>query len=57
MRGVDGTKVKSHGVEQSAMKVPAGVERNRASMVAFVQDERDGSIVQAIRMPLSECRK
>ena len=40
-----------------AMKVPAGVERNRASMVAFVQDERDGSIVQAIRMPLSECRK
>jgi hypothetical protein len=24
MRGVDGTKVKSHGVEQSAMKVLAG---------------------------------
>lgn len=27
MHGVDGAKIKSHGVEQSAMKVPTGMLR------------------------------
>jgi hypothetical protein len=39
------------------LKVPPRLEPARSSMVAFVQDNRDGSIVQAIRMPVSECRK
>jgi len=39
------------------LKIPARVAREKASVVAFVQDEGDGSIVQAIRVPLTECKK
>jgi len=39
------------------LKIPARVAREKASVVAFVQDEVDGSIVQAIRVPLTECKK
>lgn len=38
------------------LKIPARVETANASVVAFVQDERDGSIVQAARLPLAECK-
>ena len=39
------------------LKIPPRVELARASVVAFVQSERDGSIVQATRLPLGECKK
>jgi hypothetical protein len=39
------------------LKIPARVELARASIVAFVQSERDGSIVQATRLSLGECEK
>jgi len=39
------------------MKIPARVDMKHAVAVAFVQDEADGSIVQAVRLPLGECKK
>lgn len=40
-----------------ALKIPPQVDAGRTTLVAFVQDERDGSIVQAVRLPLAECRQ
>ena len=40
-----------------AVKIPDHVDAGHATLVAFVQDERDGSIVQAVRLPLQECRQ
>lgn len=39
------------------LKIPPRVDAGKASVVAFVQDERDGSVVQAVRLPLTECKK
>jgi len=39
------------------MKVPPRVDTGHATLVAFVQDEHDGGIVQAVRLPLTECRQ
>lgn len=39
------------------LRIPPRVELARASLVAFVQNESDGSIVQATRLSLGECRK
>ena len=39
------------------LRIPPKVELTRASIVAFVQNERDGSIVQAARLSLGECKK
>lgn len=42
---------------EADLKKPSGTSDGKMSVVAFVQDERDGTVVQAVRMPLSECRK
>jgi hypothetical protein len=42
---------------EADLKKPSGVNDAKMSVVAFVQDERDGNIVQTLRIPLSECRK
>ncbi|HEU4663443.1 MAG TPA: DUF1223 domain-containing protein, partial [Dokdonella sp.] len=34
---------------------PAGMRRDHASAVAFVQDERRGDVAQAVRVRLGEC--
>lgn len=39
------------------LKLPPRLDADKATLVAFVQDERDGSVVQAVRLPLAECRK
>jgi hypothetical protein len=39
------------------IKIPPKVDTSKAAVVAFVQDESDGSVVQALRLPLAECRK
>lgn len=39
------------------LKIPAKVDVAHASIVAFVENASDGSVVQALRVPLSECRK
>lgn len=38
-----------------SLPVPQRVEPANADIVAFVEDARDGSIVQALRVPLKEC--
>src|SRR5262249_29608126 len=42
---------------ETALKMPPQADAGRSAVVAFVQDERDGSIVQAVRLPLAECRR
>jgi hypothetical protein len=37
--------------------LPADVDLARADIVGFVQDEKDGSIVQVVRLPLDKCPK
>ena len=39
------------------LKVPPHVDMSKAALVAFVQDEREGSVVQAVRLPMTECSK
>jgi hypothetical protein len=39
------------------LKMPPHVDADKAAVVAFVQDESDGSVVQAVRLPLAECKK
>lgn len=39
------------------LKVPPRAERARTSVVAFVQDEASGDVVQAVRLPLRDCAK
>lgn len=38
------------------LKLPPHSEPTSMSFVAFVQDERDGSVVQVLKLPLSECK-
>ena len=40
-----------------ALSVPPQVDRDKASVVAFVEDESSGDVVQALRLPLRECGK
>lgn len=37
--------------------LPSGVDLARADIVGFVQDEKDGGIVQVVRLPLDKCGK
>lgn len=39
------------------LKAPPHVDMGKASLIAFVQDEREGSVVQAVRLPMTECSK
>jgi hypothetical protein len=39
------------------LKMPPHMDADKAAVVAFVQDEGDGSVVQAMRLPLAECKK
>ena len=39
------------------LKIPAKVDVAKASVVAYIADESDGSVVQALRIPLTDCRK
>jgi len=39
------------------LKIPGKIDASKASIVAFVTDERDGSVVQALRVPFAECKK
>jgi hypothetical protein len=39
------------------LKMPPHMDAGNTSLVAFVQDEREGGVVQAVRLPLTECRK
>ena len=42
---------------QATLNPPARVNRAQASLVAFIQDEIEGSIVQVLRQSLVECKK
>jgi hypothetical protein len=42
---------------QTELQPPADVVRDRTTVVAFVQDVRDGRIAQAVRLPLAMCIK
>ena len=39
------------------LKIPGKIDASKASLVAFVTDEHDGSVVQALRLPYEGCRK
>jgi hypothetical protein len=39
------------------LKIPPRTERARASVVAFIQDEASGDVVQSVRLPLRACAK
>ena len=40
---------------EAVLKVPAGLDPAKSSVVAFVEDTRSGDIVQAVRLPLAQC--
>jgi hypothetical protein len=40
---------------EAELKVPSGFDPAKAAVVAFVQDEKSGDIVQALRLPLAQC--
>ena len=40
-----------------AFAMPARFDRTNGALVAFVQDERDGSVVQLVRLPFKDCTK
>ena len=40
---------------EAALKPPAGLDPAKSSVVAFVQDNKSGNIVQALRLPLAQC--
>lgn len=37
--------------------LPSGVDLSHTDIVGFVQNEKDGSIVQVVRLPLDKCQK
>lgn len=41
---------------QAELKVPTGMALPNAAVVAFVQDEDGGEMVQVLRLPLTECK-
>jgi hypothetical protein len=45
------------GHADADLEVPAGVRRDHAHAVAFVQDERSGDVVQVVRVPLAQCAR
>lgn len=40
---------------EAQLKPPTGFDISKAAVVAFVQDEKSGDIVQALRLPLAQC--
>jgi hypothetical protein len=42
---------------QTTLHSPAGLDRAHSTLVAFVQDQHDGSIVQVVSQPLNTCTK
>lgn len=42
---------------EATLNPPSGMNRAQATLVAFVQDEHEGSVVQVVRQPLNECGK
>jgi len=38
------------------LRLPAQVDLGKATVVAFLQNVRDGTVVQAVRLPLESCR-
>lgn len=43
------------GEADAELALPAGVQREHAHVVAFVQDARNGDVVQVVRVPLAQC--
>jgi len=41
---------------EAVLKRPAASESSKSAVVAFVQDTANGDIVQALRLPLAECK-
>lgn len=37
------------------LTIPSGVDLARSSVVAFLQDDRNGDVIQVVRMPLKKC--
>jgi hypothetical protein len=42
---------------QAVLRIPPRVDRNNAALVAFVDDQTNGNVVQALRLSLSECAR
>ena len=40
---------------QTELKVPRGVDLDKSSIVAFVQDESSGHVSQVVKLPLNQC--
>ena len=45
------------GTADAELSVPKEIDWTQSSLVAFVQSDRDGAIVQAVRLPLAGCRQ
>lgn len=45
------------GHADTDLELPAGLQRDHAHAVAFVQDERSGDVVQVVRVPLAQCAR
>lgn len=43
------------GGSEIDLAAPKDVELGRSALVAFVQNERDGRVVQVVRLPLADC--
>jgi hypothetical protein len=41
---------------ETDITIPARVDLDNAAVVAFVEDERSGNVVQVLRMPLVQCK-
>jgi hypothetical protein len=55
VRALGGPFVAPHA--EVKLKIPGRVNRAKASIVAFVDDAATGSVVQALRVPLTECAR
>lgn len=42
---------------EADLKLPDGFDAARAAVIAFVQDEKSGDVVQALRLPLAQCTR
>ncbi|MEO5560971.1 MAG: DUF1223 domain-containing protein [Dokdonella sp.] len=42
---------------EAELKLPDGFDAAKSAVVAFVQDEKSGDIVQALRLPLAQCTR
>lgn len=43
------------GQADAELALPQGIDLGRSTVVAFVQNERDGDVVQVVRAPLASC--